>query len=328
MDNERLSSRQLKAILKKYLHGTATADEARQVERWYAAFSEAETEDKLKDPHYKSALQQEVMAGILHHTAPRSGMRLRIAAAAALLIAVCTGLYQYTFRASSPRQEAQVIAVPFGERKSITLPDGSQVYLNAGSTLTIEENYGKKERLIRLSGEGFFEVAADPEHPFIIHTGDISTVVLGTSFNIRSYPDQEEWHITMASGGVKVLRRQEVLSGNLTANRQLSYHHASGKVALSNTGASLPGEWRNNMLNFRNSSLKEIAGELERQYNVPVRVSGHDEGHYRISFHRQPLPEVLNILSGLTGTTYTEQNGAIIIHAKKGQANDETITQE
>lgn len=317
MDNERLSSRQLKAILKKYLHGTATADEARQVERWYAAFSEAETEDKLKDPHYKSALQQEVMAGILRHTAPRSRIRLRIAAAAVLLIAACTGLYHYTLRTPPPQQEAQVIAVPFGERKSITLPDGSQVYLNAGSTLTIGENYGKKERLIRLSGEGFFEVAADPEHPFIIHTGDISTIVLGTSFNIRSYPDQEEWHITMASGGVKVLRRQEVLSGNLTANRQLSYHHASGKVALSNAGAGLPGEWRNNMLNFRNSSLKEIAGELERQYNVPVRISGHDEGHYRISFHRQPLPEVLNILSGLTGTTYTEQNGTIVIHAKK-----------
>lgn len=310
MDKERLSSHQLKSILKKYLDGSATPEEIQQIEHWYAVSGET------KDIPEKSHLQKEIIAGILQQTAPQVHIWPRIAAAVLLLIAVGAGFYYYNVRSSVSGMEAQIIQVPFGERKSIQLPDGSNIHLNAGSRLTIGQDYGVNERRIDLSGEAFFEVAADPEHPLIIQTGDISTTVLGTSFNIRAYPEQREWRISVASGGVKVLRQQEVLSPSLTANKELSYDHASRKVTLAATGAVSADGWRNNLINFSNNSLKEIAMELERQYNVPISVRGHDNGHYKISFQRQPLKEILNVLSGLTGATYTTQQDTIIIHTK------------
>lgn len=314
MDKEHLSSHQLKSILKKYLDGSATPEEIQQIEHWYAVSGET------RDIPEKSRLQKEIIAGILRHTAPRLRTWPRIAAAALVLIIAGAGFYYYNVRTSASRMEAQLIQVPFGERKSIQLPDGSNIHLNAGSRLTIGQDYGTKERRIDLSGEAFFEVAADPEHPFIINTGDITTTVLGTSFNIRAYPEQREWRISIASGGVKVLRRQEVLSASLTANKELSYDHASRKVTLASTGPVSPDGWRNNLIYFSNSSLEEIAMELQRQYNVPISVHGRDNGHYKISFHRQPLKEILNVLSGLTGATYTTQQDTIIIHTKKRTA--------
>ena len=310
MDKEHL----LKTILNKYLRGTATPEEVRQVELWYDSFPEDES--LLQDAVQKEAFRKALVSRIISKTIHRRYRWPSVAAAAVLLIAAGLGLYQFTAKAPVALK-AELVNVPFGAHRSIKLSDGSMVHLNAGSQLTIGEGYGKKERRITLSGEAFFDIVKDPEHPFLIQSGGITTTVLGTSFNIKAYPEQKDWQIHVASGAVKVMREQEVLAAVLTADKALHYDTASKSLAITNVHTSEAWQWRNNILHFNNSSLEEMARELERQYNIPITVQGKQEGHYNISFNKQPLPEVLNILVDLTGITYTTDDGKIIIHAQK-----------
>lgn len=310
MDKEHL----LKTILNKYLRGTATPEEVRQVELWYDSFPEDES--LLQDAVQKEAFRKALVSRIISKTIRRRYKWPSVAAAAVLLIAAGLGLYQ--FAAKPPAAlKAELVNVPFGAHRSIKLSDGSVVHLNAGSQLTIGADYGKKERRITLSGEAFFDIVKDPEHPFLIQSGGITTAVLGTSFNIKAYPEQKDWQINVASGAVKVMREQEVLAAMLTANKALRYDTATRSLAITTVHTSEAWQWRNNILHFSNSSLEEIARELERQYNIPITVQGKQEGHYKISFDKQPLPDVLNILADLTGITYTTEHGKIIIHAQK-----------
>lgn len=311
MDKERL----LKTILNKYLQGTATPEEVQQVERWYDSFPEDES--LLQDAIQREAFRKALVSHIIAKNTHRSYKWPRLAAAAVLLIAAGLGLYQFTAKAPAVALKAEMVNVPFGKHKSIRLSDGSVIHLNAGSQLTIAANYGKKERRVTLTGEAFFDIAKDPEHPFLIESGGITTAVLGTSFNIKAYPEQTGWQITVASGAVKVTKRLEVLAETLTANKALQYDPVTKALAITDVNASSTAPWRHNILSFNNNSLEDIAQELERQYNIPVIVAGKHEGHYKISFNKEPLPEVLKILSDLTGITYTEQADKIIIHAQK-----------
>lgn len=310
MDKEHL----LKTILNKYLRGTATPEEMRQVELWYDSFPE--DDNLLQDAVQKEAFRKALVSRIISRTTHRRYRWPSVAAAAVLLIAAGLGLYQLTAKAPAALK-AELVSVPFGEHRSIKLSDGSVVHLNAGSQLTIGAGYGKKERRITLTGEAFFDIVKDPEHPFMIQSGGITTTVLGTSFNIKTYPEQKDWQINVASGAVKIMREQEVLAVMLTANKALRYDTATRALAITTVQASEASQWRNNILYFNNSSLEEMALELERQYNVPITVKGKQEGHYKISFNKQPLPEVLDILADLTGITYTTADGKIIIHAQK-----------
>lgn len=311
MDKERL----LKTILNKYLQGTATPEEVKQVEFWYDSFPE--DEGLLKDAAQKELLRKALVSRITAKTIHRSYKWPRLAAAAVLLIAAGLGLYQFTAKTPSVALKAEQVNVPFGMHKSIRLSDGSVIHLNAGSQLIIGADYGKKERRIELTGEAFFDIATDPEHPFVIQSGGITTAVLGTSFNIKAYPEQKQWQISVASGAVKVMKLQEVLAATLTANKALQYDPVTKAVAITDVSTSLTAPWRNNILYFNNNSLEDIARELERQYNIPITVAGKHAGHYKISFNKEPLPEVLKILADLTGITYTEQGDKIIIHAQK-----------
>ena len=112
--------------------------------------------------------------------------------------------YLFTARPSDLPSNPVSIIVPRGAKSNITLPDGSNVWLNAGTTLTYNQNYGQKERRLHLTGEAYFNVARDRLHPFVVQTSDIIVKALGTKFNVKAYPDEKTISATLEEGKIDV----------------------------------------------------------------------------------------------------------------------------
>lgn len=324
MNKGRLSTAELKVVLNKYLQGTASPEEIKAIGEWYDSFGQDETA-LLEE---KEAVRTQLMSGLMDRITEteipvqrRSYRWLRVAAVLTGIIAAGTFfLRQYTVK-KRPALPDQVVATAAGDRKSVRLSDGTTVHLNAGTKLSIAGDYGEAQRLVKLSGEAFFEIAPDAAHPFIIQSDSILTTVLGTSFNIRAYPGQEEWQIAVASGKVRVTDAvsQKVLADTLSANKALVRNRLTSNTSISDINSNITAAWRNNIFYFNNSTISEIAAELERQYDIKVTVNGNgpEHGHYQISFSREPLDRVLKVLAGLTGITYKLEKDNVIIYTQK-----------
>lgn len=133
--------------------------------------------------------------------------------------------------------EFYTINVPFGAEYNVILPDGTKTYLNAGSSLRYPDQFAEKKREVFLTGEGYFEVIADSLHPFIVHTANVSVRALGTSFNVKAYPDETWIKTTLEQGRVEtrcgdhhvimVPGTQVVYNKQIQGNRLLSRKHAA-----------------------------------------------------------------------------------------------------
>lgn len=156
-----------------------------------------------------------------------------------------------------------------GETFSVRLPEGSVVWLNAGSSLSYSPALLKKgKRLVKLTGEGYFEVAKDAAHPFVVQTETQEVQVLGTKFNISNYHNDAETATTLVEGAVKIKNRhfEKLLRpGEQALN--------SGKVITTNKAdVEAVCAWKDGYFRFNEEGIKEIVKELERWYNVKIEL--------------------------------------------------------
>jgi transmembrane sensor len=166
-----------------------------------------------------------------------------------------------TFRVSTPR----------GGTYQITLSDGSKVWLNAASSLTYSPNLNEHgERSVNLDGEGYFEVAKDSQHPFIVKTDHQEVEVLGTHFNISSYADDETEKTTLLEGKVKLTASG--VSRILKPGEQSSLQN--GKFRIAATDTDLAVAWKNNEFTFESETIENVMKMVERWYNVEVVYVG------------------------------------------------------
>ncbi len=193
---------------------------------------------------------------------------------------------------------------PAGKRATVVLPDSSRVTLNGGSSLFFPKQFGAANRLVTLRGEGFFEVLKDNQRPFEVQTDGLTTRVLGTSFNIKAYEEDELFSVAVLTGRVQVTEASTTpftegkLLADLTADQSLLVN-AGEVVTNSRPTNSLVG-WLENRLIFNNASLAEIARELERMYNTKTTFSNDQIKNRRYSAQfkpRTPLSEVMRTLA-------------------------------
>ncbi|HEY8897814.1 MAG TPA: FecR domain-containing protein [Niastella sp.] len=234
------------------------------------------------------------------------------------------------------------VRTPKGSKTAITLPDGSKVWLNAGSSLNYNKDFGGEIREVDLSGEAFFEVvpatstATAQRIPFIIHTRHIDVRVLGTSFNVKSYPGDKQTETSLVHGKVEVLilnRRAKIvlrpneklivnnedttapLTGKPVAAGAASYFSV-GKVNYIKADTLLAETaWVQNKLVFDNESLLEIAQKLERWYNVEIKFSDETIQTERGSgtFENINIQQALEYLREIAPFHYTMKGNKIII---------------
>lgn len=218
----------------------------------------------------------------------------------------------------SPKTEIVEYIVPDGEMKQVFLPDGSEVWLNAGSMLLYSDDFSGSSRRLFLSGEAIFRVEKDPDHPFIVKTQYMEIEALGTTFNVKSYPDAGTMAVTLEEGSVRVDVTGKVnVSEVINPNEQLIYDHRQGKTSRLQVDAELVSKWKEGYLVFEEASFEEIIRTVERRFNVTVYYDVRKYGGGRFSVKYTPyenVRQVLTILETLNpGLKWTIKDDTIYI---------------
>jgi ferric-dicitrate binding protein FerR (iron transport regulator) len=201
------------------------------------------------------------------------------------------------------------------EYKYLLLPDSTEVWLNAASTLEFPESFGKGQRKVVLTGEAFFDVKRAEQMPFIIYTGDVSTEVLGTAFNIKAYPNMEKIIVSVKQGKVKVnyAEREAAL---LTKGQQVSIGVRDNSMKQKKMAGGEMASWQDGELVYDDYAIGDIIADLERVYDVEIKVQSPAAGSLRVStaFKRQNgVKKALEVLSELADAELIQDGGKYIL---------------
>jgi len=232
--------------------------------------------------------------------------------AAMIVLPLLSALLVYLFTSDQlPGNNQVTITAPNGEKAIITLADGSRVWINSGSSLTYGNDFYRHERMVSLDGEAYFEVAKDPQRPFIVHTREMEVQALGTTFNVSAYSDENYSSAVLAEGKIKVnVRGQEEI---LTENQRAIVDKANHSLSTDRVYASDFIQWKDGNLYFENSSFDEIANTLSRVFNVEIRFASEKLRSIRFTgtLGNSSIRNALDILS-LTSAMHYEMNGTVI----------------
>ena len=164
--------------------------------------------------------------------------------------------------------------VPNGQQQTVQLPDGSTIQLNSGSLLVYPSKFSDRKRSVYLSGEANFSVAKDAGKPFIVSAGPLKVEVLGTKFNIESYPENERIITTLENGSVKIYKSDTPEKAIvMQPDEQVVYNGADQSFSINWVKASDCSAWTQGELRFINQPLTEILTAMERRYNVQIKLS-------------------------------------------------------
>lgn len=201
----------------------------------------------------------------------------------------------------------------------IRLQDGSTVLLNNGSRLVYPDTFNGKTREVTLVGEAYFDIKHDASRPFIVHAGDVNTIVLGTAFNIKAYPSQKEIIVTVTRGKVKVADSVKTY-GIITPNESISVNVASSKYLKEKVNAEEIVEWKKTYLVLDDVSMEEAAILINSKYFVNISFSKESLKRCRISatfLNNESLDQVLAVVTGVVNATYSMQpNDQVIINGE------------
>lgn len=255
----------------------------------------------------------------LNFSSGRNGWfsRFRYLRAAAVLLPLCllAGGYFYWTGLSGKGRIVRV-DVPHGTHRQVDLPDGSVVWVNAGSTLQYPVSFEADVRKVRLEGEAFFSVAKDPAAPFVVETEKLSVNVLGTVFNVSAYPGEEKTTATLNSGKVEV-RTASRQTFTLEPEQQLSYDNRTNRTDIRRVPEETLAGWISGNLIFEYKPLHEIFCALERKYGVTVRADKAliaKDDRFSVKFvHQENIEEVMRVLKDICGFTYTLEGKTIHI---------------
>lgn len=244
---------------------------------------------------------------------------LKVAASFLLIAAVVVGSY-YLPDTNSETENMVRYDTKLGDQKVLALPDGSKVWLNANSTLSYHNDF-KQQRHLTLNGEAFFEVVSDPDRPFVVHTAKTVTKVLGTKFNLKSYPEETLVRITVVEGKVSFSENhQNALAHTLTKNQQAIFHRNTQQISTDTANATSCLAWKNGELILSNMTLGEAVGCLSRFHKTEIEFAGEKllalnfsstEG---MDFSEKALEESLQIITLTLGIRYEKtKKGSFVI---------------
>jgi transmembrane sensor len=277
---------------------------------------------------------------------PAGGLWLRRVAVAASVVVVVAGVVFWGMRRRAVEGDnaQQVVVAPGAEtgrsggggslrsagegrdgsmlagdsKRVVHLPDGSTVLLNKNSRLDYPRVFGDTSREVVLSGEAYFNIAHLAGRPFVVHTGKLSTRVLGTTFNIRAYPEDKAISITVTSGKVQVMKERASV-GMLVADEQIRYDVASETVVQQKVDVRPLVAWRPSEVSFDDITMEEAARRIGNSFGVTVHFVNPALKDCRVtaSFYREDqLEEILTVLCAVNQMSYTIRDKEVDIDGR------------
>lgn len=213
------------------------------------------------------------------------------------------------------------LTIPYGKRFEIKLSDGTKVHLNAGSSLKYPVSFIKGEnRKVFLKGEAYFDVVKDAEHPFIVNADEMDVRVLGTRFNISSFPEDDNINTVLVEGSVSIYKEGESYTPEtstiLKPGFMAAWQKKNKEVAIEKADIELATAWVDGRLIFRRTPFDDIIKKLERHYNVVIINNNKELGkqEFGASFDIETIEQVLESFNVNFEMEYTFQNNQIIIN--------------
>ncbi|HRF35419.1 MAG TPA: DUF4974 domain-containing protein [Cyclobacteriaceae bacterium] len=211
---------------------------------------------------------------------------------------------------------AREAVAPNGTRITLHLNDGTTINLNAGSRIRYPEKFSSGKREVFLEGEAFFQVKRDIQRPFIVHSENIQTTVLGTTFNIKAYPGSDQVDVALVTGTVVVMdtiRKDNAFQ--LVPSQRATYSKRSQQIVRSSFDLNEIARWKDGIITFKDASFDEIEETLERWYGVEfiVRKKPNVENDFNGSFDNESLETVLKGLSFSLNFEYVIRDKTIYI---------------
>lgn len=336
-DADAASLRELNDLIKKYPQFQFLHDQLTKMNH-----SEGEEDSSLTDQAYaahyvkmlyanKEKLQAQPVENEITSTRRSNTKKYLIACLSVAAIIATIFFYNSAQTQRSSEGDSSIVAAD--TRSKVVLPDGTTVFLNIGSKIDYDKGFNGKERKVILTGEAYFDVAHNPEKPFIVHTSTADIRVYGTQFNVKNY-DEEAWETTLLTGKVEVLvnnaaKERFILkpSQKLSIPKQgedagryvKESKRKEEKIVISQykTLRSIVAEtsWIEDKMVFVDKPLYEIAAELERQFHITVSFNSEKTKMYRYTgaFSNQSLTEVLQILDISRPIKYRLENNHLQI---------------
>lgn len=323
-------------LLIKFLNDKCTDEELKEVLHWikndslnnqsknwgYQDWTEFKTNENLIDNDNLSSLLDKI-----HHKININKQSIKnqnasittwLTRAAAILLIPVLAFLSYTisekkselikYTANLTVDSLEIIA-PAGSRTVVQLSDGSEVHLNYGSKLKYPQNFTGDTRGVILLGEGYFNIAHNPEKPFIVKTGKLNIKALGTKFNVLAYPGEENIATTLVEG--KVLVEQKEANGNIKTigamepGQHVNFNIKSGAASSTKGSVAKYIAWKDGKLVFENESIVEVTDRLSRMFNVEFEIADNIKDYsYTVTFIDEPLFQILDLMTIATPVTY------------------------
>ncbi len=310
-------NQRFKYLFRKYLDNSCSREEFNEL----FAYMEQESDNNSLDELLKTLPQEKENRRVLL----KNRLFPAFAVAASILVVLAGAGWWLRGNSLQPAGKEVVETVRLAqtiskkteksEYKYLLLPDSTQVWLNADSKLDFPESFEKGKRVVHLLGEAYFDVRHADKIPFIIHTGEVSTEVLGTAFNIKAYPGMEKITVSVKRGKVKVNYADRQIAV-LTKGKEVVIAKENREAREKPVKEEQTAGWQEGNLIYDDYSVEDILADLERVYNVKIEVNEPELKTLRVttSLKRQfGVENALEILSRLTGTNFSIRNGSYII---------------
>ncbi|MBC9909880.1 FecR domain-containing protein [Chitinophaga varians] len=324
-----MNKRELLDLLQKEAQGDCTPEETARLDAWYASFDNKavpvfrdEAEAALVRTRLRNRIYSQITAEMPDLPAPVSKRRtmsfFRMAAAVLVLLGLAGAVF--FFKQQQPISPPETVLLssvsPAGKMLKVILSDGSEVWLNAGSSLSYPAGFKGRYRDVYLKGEAFFNVASQPEQPFVVHTDTISTLVLGTSFNIKAYPELGDIRINVASGKVGIVMGGNTLA-TLLPDQQLTYNKPDHSYLTETKAAGVTNAWREGSIHLDGVSFDELAAVMTHNFGYRLQTRRADIRKVRFSMNiitSSKIEEVMRIVCSMTQARYRIEQQVISMY--------------
>ncbi len=247
--------------------------------------------------------------------------------AAIIILAFGTGL---VFRPSSKIEKIETdiryseIRVPFGQMSQVVLSDGTKIWLNSGTTIRYPEQFAADSRSVTINGEAYFEVAKMAHKPFTVNSSDLKIEVLGTSFNISAYQEDQESAVTLVEGKVNAQSLDGKSMINLIPGQLATKNKNNSNIAIKEVDTNFYKAWIEGRIFFDDEPLGQIANKLDRWFNVKITFDNEKLKSHRFTgtiLKNKPVDQIMQALELLAPIKFKHEINAtgkdrIIIYSK------------
>jgi ferric-dicitrate binding protein FerR (iron transport regulator) len=319
------SIEQARALLEKYREGKCTDQEIELLHQWYGELEvlhKTDQEQMINKDELGDRLETAILGRINKPAAPLRRFDFRLVAAASIAgLLLLSGAYWLLSRnpaAVQPFAQVHRLANDSSAVKKTVLPDGTQVWLNAHSVLSWNEDFGKSDRKVQLEGEGYFDVVKDKEHPFLVEAKGVTTKVVGTVFNVEAYPGEERLRVALVEGKVELRQNTPGLPVSMLSPGQVGAISKGQSVFhITKEHTEGYGAWINGGLSLTAIPLEDALHRICNKYGYSLQGNLPPEERYKpvtARFEKESGEEIIESILYIHHIEFSIEQKKLIIN--------------